>query len=233
MIQCRNLSKSFVMHMRGGVAIHAFTDVSFNLREGEFVGVSGPSGTGKSSLLKCIYRTYLPTSGHVWYTDQHDEVVDLACADEQTVMRLRAQEIGYVSQFLPVIPRVSALDTITNSMTAKGFAREDSEDKAKDLLERLGIPESLWNMFPSTFSGGEKQRINIIHAVISQPRVLLLDEPTASLDARSAQAVIELVRELKDEGTAMIGVFHDAELLKSLSDRVVHMRCPNAVEVVA
>ena len=223
MIRCEGLGKSFVMHVRGGKTIQAFSDVNFELHEGEFVGVSGPSGSGKSSLLKCIYRTYLPTSGHIWYTELDGERVDIASADDHTILRLRSQELGYISQFFPVIPRVSALDTITNAMTAKGFDREDAEDQAKDLLERLGIPESLWNMFPSTFSGGEKQRINIIHGVISRPRVLLLDEPTASLDARSATAVIGLIRELKRDGTAMVGVFHDEELLSGLSDHVIHM----------
>jgi alpha-D-ribose 1-methylphosphonate 5-triphosphate synthase subunit PhnL len=218
MIRCEGLTKTFRLHMRGGAEIDAFRDVSFTVAGGEFLGVSGASGSGKSSLLKCLYRTYLPTAGFLWYTDQIGDVIDLAAADDHTVIGLRRQEIGYISQFFPVIPRVSALDTIVNGMVSRGFPREESAELARELLGRLGIHPSLWDMFPSTFSGGEKQRINIINAVISRPRLLLLDEPTASLDAASAAEAVSLIRELREEGTTMIGVFHDRTLLASLSD---------------
>ena len=211
------------MHMRGDTRIEAFRDVSFILAAGQFLGVSGPSGSGKSSLLKCLYRTYLPTTGAIWYTDGRSETRNLAAEDDHVILRLRRQEIGYVSQFFPVIPRVSALDTIANGMVARGFPRVESDKRARELLARLAIPRSLWDMFPSTFSGGEKQRINIIHAVIAQPRMLLLDEPTASLDAASAREAVSLISELKAQGTAMIGVFHDTALLSRLSDQVVEM----------
>ena len=210
--------------MRGGTRIEAFRDVSFTLAEGQFLGVSGPSGSGKSSLLKCLYRTYLPSTGAIWYTDGRAETRNLAATDEHAILDLRRQEIGYVSQFLPVIPRISALNTIANGMVARGFPRPESEERARGLLARLGIPRALWDMFPSTFSGGEKQRINIIHAIIAQPRLLLLDEPTASLDTASAREAISLILELKKQGTTMIGVFHDAELLSRLSDQLIEMR---------
>jgi alpha-D-ribose 1-methylphosphonate 5-triphosphate synthase subunit PhnL len=222
-VRCEGLSKAFVLQTRGGTRIQAFADVSFGLSEGEFLGVSGPSGAGKSSLLKCLYRTYLPSAGCVWYTDSSAQTRDLASAPDHAIIRLRRQEIGYIAQFFPVIPRVSALDTISNSMVMRGFPREASLQRARDLLERLAIPRPLWDLSPSTFSGGEKQRINIIHAVIARPRLLLLDEPTASLDAASAQEAVSLIRELKKEGTAMIGIFHDRALLMSLSDQVLAM----------
>ena len=222
-IRCESLSKTFVIHVRGGTRLQAFRDVSFTAEKGTFLGIRGPSGSGKSSLLKCLYRTYVPSSGEIWYTDAGRETRNLAAADEHTILRLRRQEIGYVSQFFPVIPRVSALDTIANGMVARGFPREESTARARDLLGRLSIPRPLWDMFPSTFSGGEKQRINIIHAVIAQPRLLLLDEPTASLDPDSAREAVSLILELKNQGTAMIGVFHDAALLSRLSDQVVEM----------
>ena len=223
MIRVQGLTKTFRMHVRGGAHLCAFRDVSFRVAPGEFVGVSGPSGSGKSSLLKCVYRTYLPTEGEIWYTDAGSATRNLAVEDEHVIMRLRRQEIGYVSQFFPVIPRVSALDTIANGMVARGFAREDSEERARSLLARLGIPRSLWDMFPSTFSGGEKQRLNIIHAVITEPRLLLLDEPTASLDAASAREAVALFQEMKARGTAVIGVFHDRALRDRLSDQVLEM----------
>jgi len=224
MIRGEGLSKTFHMHIRGGTRIEAFRDVSFSVAPGEFLGVSGPSGSGKSSLLKCLYRTYLPSAGAAWYTSAAGRELDLAHEDEHAILALRRLEIGYISQFFPVIPRVSALDTIANSAVARGLSRHDSLARARELLERLSIPRPLWDMFPSTFSGGEKQRINIIHAVIAQPRLLLLDEPTASLDVASAAAAVSLILELKQKGTAMIGVFHDKVLLARLSDNQVEMR---------
>ena len=223
MIRCEGLAKYFLMHLRDGTRIEAFRDVSFRLCAGEFLGISGPSGAGKSSLLKCLYRTYLPTRGAIWYTDPQGWTRDLAAADEHEVLHLRRQQIGYISQFFPVIPRISALDTIVNSVVARGFSRDAGLLRAQELLERLAIPRQLWQMSPSTFSGGEKQRINIIHAVIARPRLLLLDEPTASLDSRSTAEAVALIRELKKDGTAMIGVFHDAALLGSLSDSLLEL----------
>ncbi|HVP17674.1 MAG TPA: phosphonate C-P lyase system protein PhnL [Spirochaetia bacterium] len=230
MIRCEGLSKTFLMHIRGGTRIEAFRDVSFQLSAGEFLGIRGPSGAGKSSFLRCLYRTYLPSAGAVWYTDSAEVTHDLAAADEHTILGLRRQEIGYISQFFPVIPRVSALDTIANNMVFRGFPREASLERTRELLERLSIPRRLWEMSPSTFSGGEKQRINIIHAIIARPRLLLLDEPTSSLDSATAHEAVLLIRELKEKGTAMIGVFHDTALLSSLSDRVLTMSPARAGE---
>ena len=223
-LRCDGLSKTFHMHLRGGARIEAFRDVSLSVQSGQFLGVSGPSGSGKSSLLKCLYRTYLPSSGAIWYTDSLARTVDLSSAADDTILGLRRTEIGYVSQFFHVLPRVSALDTIANGMVARGFSRPESEGRARSLLARLGIPPALWSLFPSTFSGGEKQRLNIINAVISRPRLLLLDEPTASLDAASASEAISLILELKQQGTAIIGVFHDRPLLDRLSDQVVELK---------
>ena len=131
MVHCEGLSKTFLMHMRGSTRIEAFRDVCFTVEKGQFLGVSGPSGSGKSSLLKCLYRTYLPSAGRIWYTDAESETRDLASADEHIILKLRRQEIGYASQFFPVIPRVSALNTIANGMVARGFPRPESERRAR------------------------------------------------------------------------------------------------------
>lgn len=219
MLEIVNLSKEFHMHIRDGKTIVSLKEVSFRVKEGEFLGLTGPSGIGKSSLLKCIYRTYVPTSGEIWYRDRLGSRINLASADEHEVLRLRKDEIGYISQFLHVIPRVSAIDVIAGALAGKGYDRKVSEEKAKEYLTRVGIPASLWEMFPSTFSGGEKQRLNIIHAIISKPRLLLLDEPTASLDANTKNEVVSLILELKNEGTAMVGVFHDHETMLRLADK--------------
>ena len=218
MLHVIGLSKEFLMHIRGGKKIVSFRNVSFSLKKGEFLGLTGPSGIGKSSLLKCIYRTYIPTAGKILYTTEPGEIVNLADADEHAILDLRESEIGYISQFLHVIPRVSAFDVIAGALASKGFNRRLCEEKAGEYLRRVGIPQTLWEMYPSTFSGGEKQRLNIIHAIISKPRLLLLDEPTASLDANTKREVIALIEDLKKEGTSMIGVFHDHETMKKLAD---------------
>jgi alpha-D-ribose 1-methylphosphonate 5-triphosphate synthase subunit PhnL len=223
MLEVINLSKEFLMHIRGGKKIISFSNVSFSLKRGEFLGLTGPSGIGKSSLLKCIYRTYIPTSGDVLYTDRSGNGINIASADEHSILKLREHEIGYISQFLRVIPRVSAFDVVVNALNSKGFDRKICEVKAGEYLKRVGIPETLWEMYPSTFSGGEKQRLNIVHAIVSKPRLLLLDEPTASLDAGSKREVVSLLEDLKNEGTTMVGVFHDHETMKKLADSQLNL----------
>ena len=218
MIQVRNLTKKFVMHSRGGVEIPGFQNVSLDARAGELIAVTGPSGIGKSSLLKCIYRTYLPTNGSILYEKADGETVDLAKADDREMIRLRYEEMGYVSQFFHVLPRVPAMEILMEPLTERGVSREEAEEKAAELLEYVGLGRTLWNMYPSTFSGGEKQRLNILHGIITKPRFLLLDEPTASLDRGYKGKVMELILRLKEQGTAMIGVFHDRDALEALTD---------------
>lgn len=218
MLQIQGLSKQFIMHIRDDAQIEGFSDISLNLTAGKLIAVTGPSGSGKSSLLKCIYRTYLPTGGHAFYQALDGNTYDLAQADAWDIIQLRRSEMGYVSQFFSVIPRVSALDILISAQTARGISPRDAEDRAKDHMDRVGIGRQLWNMYPATFSGGEKQRLNIIHALITRPRLLLLDEPTASLDARSKAWVMDLILELKREGTAMLGVFHDQEAIHYMAD---------------
>jgi len=221
MLHVNRLSKTFTIHNLGGKSIEGFRDVSFQLCQGEFLGLSGPSGSGKSSVLKCIYRTYLPTSGEVAYTPDDGESVRLESMPEQDFLRLRHREIGHVSQFLRVIPRVSALDVVAEPLLRRGMAPLQARTRARALLERLRIPFYLFDAYPATFSGGEQQRINIARAVIWTPRLLLIDEPTASLDKGSEKIVIEMLRELKQTGTSMIGIFHDRELMQSVADRVL------------
>lgn len=215
------LAKKFVLHTREGKIIDALRDLSLEVREGEFLGLSGPSGSGKSTILKCVYRTYMPTQGSVWYESDLYGKVDLAALSEHAIIELRKQEIGFVSQFLKVIPRVSALEIVAEPLLSRnGILPEKARLKAAELLERLHIPPQLFDAYPVTFSGGEQQRINIARAVIWRPKVLLLDEPTASLDQRSASIVRDILKEIRDEGTTMIGIFHDTAMLKTVADRI-------------
>jgi alpha-D-ribose 1-methylphosphonate 5-triphosphate synthase subunit PhnL len=220
-----NLSKDFTLHILGGKNIEACRNVSFNVPKGTFLGLSGPSGAGKSTVLKCIYRTYLPSSGSVWYDSAEYGRIDLANLPDRAVIDIRTREIGYVSQFLKVIPRVSALDVVMEPILARnGVTREEARNRAVGLLERLRIPEHLFDAYPATFSGGEQQRINIAHAVSWNPRLLLLDEPTSSLDPGSVGLVLELLSELRQVGTTMIGIFHDRELMETVTDSVFAIR---------
>ncbi len=218
MLKIDGLSKAFVIHIRQDAQIDGFDDVSLSLKAGKLIAVTGPSGSGKSSLLKCVYRTYAPTGGHAYYTRADGSKIDLATAKPWEIIRLRNAELGYVSQFFSVIPRVSAMDILIHTQTARGVAHEAAREKAAEYLDRVGIAQRLWDMYPATFSGGEKQRLNIANALITRPRLLLLDEPTASLDARSKEWVMGLILDLKAEGTAMIGVFHDEIAIRTLAD---------------
>jgi alpha-D-ribose 1-methylphosphonate 5-triphosphate synthase subunit PhnL len=217
-LQVKNVSKNFTMHIRGGVVISSFAGVSFETKAASLLALTGPSGIGKSSLLKCIYRSYLPSSGEILYTAKNGRTIDLASAGDWEILTLRHCEIGYVSQFFHVMPRVSALEILIEPLVSRGAEREEALDRAKEMLSRVGLGKTLWDMFPSTFSGGEKQRLNILHAIITKPRLLLLDEPTASLDRLYKERIMEMILALKAEGTAMVGVFHDRDALLALSD---------------
>ncbi len=224
MIIVENLSKSFTLHTLGGKQIRACRDISFRVPPGGFLGLSGPSGVGKSTVLKCIYRTYLASSGTIRFNSTACGWVDLAALPDRAVIDIRDREMGYVSQFLKVIPRVSALEVVMEPILSRNsVSRDTARQRAVDLLERLRISSHLFDAYPATFSGGEQQRVNIARAVSWKPRLLLLDEPTASLDQNSIGVVLEILRELRDEGTTMIGIFHDTTLLTSVADSVCHI----------
>jgi alpha-D-ribose 1-methylphosphonate 5-triphosphate synthase subunit PhnL len=223
MLDVRNLSKTFIIHILGGKVIEGFGSVSFRVAPGEFLGLAGRSGSGKSSVLKCIYGTYLPTTGEAWFASESRGTVNLAAGHEQTVLQIRDREMGYVSQFLRVIPRVAAVDVVAEPLLRLGTDPGEARRRASALLERLTIPARLHDAYPATFSGGEQQRINIARAVIWEPRLLLLDEPTASLDRGSQEIVIGLLKELKQKGTSMIGIFHDRASMEAIADNVLEM----------
>ena len=223
MLQIRNLKKSFYMHVGEEKTIECLDSVSITIRAGEALAIIGPSGAGKSSLLKCIYGTYLTTAGSILYTDSENTTHDLSNMDLQTMRRLRTNEIGYVSQFFHVIPRIAAIDILSEPLINRGVQSDAAIARARELLSIVGIPESLWHMYPSTFSGGEKQRLNIIYGIITQPRLVLLDEPTASLDPVSKERVLSLISELKERGSIIIGAFHDYAAMRVVADQSYHI----------
>lgn len=223
LLAVHNLTKTFTMHTLHSRVIKGCTDVSFTLATGEVLGLSGPSGTGKSSILKCIYRAYLPSAGEIHYSSERLGRVDLGRIDDHQMIMLRQHEIGYVTQFLKVIPRVSAVDTVAEPLLHKGVSLAEARSRATSLLKQLYIPENLFDACPVTFSGGEQQRVNFAAGVISSPRLLLLDEPTASLDVKTRQAVIDILNRLKEQGTTMIAIFHEHQIMDAIADRLYQM----------
>lgn len=214
------VAKSFTMHLRGGIRLPVVAGVSFALKSGECAVLGGPSGAGKSSILKMVYGNYAVDEGQIIVS--HDgELVDLASASPRTVLAIRRDTIGYVSQFLRTVPRVSALDVVAEPLVARGEAKEAARARARELLARLNLPERLWVLPPATFSGGEQQRVNIARGFITAHPMLLLDEPTASLDAKNREVVIGMIEEKKKEGVALLGIFHDADVREAVADQVI------------
>ncbi|KAA3442097.1 phosphonate C-P lyase system protein PhnL [Mesorhizobium sp. SARCC-RB16n] len=213
------LTKAFTLHTQGGIILPVFKDIELTVRAGECVCLHGPSGAGKSTLLRSLYANYKPDAGQI-LVDHQGETVDLLAAEPWEVVEIRRSTIGYVSQFLRVIPRVTALAVVSEPAIAKGMPADEVKARAKSLLTRLRIPERLWSLAPATFSGGEQQRVNIARGFIIDYPILLLDEPTASLDAANRETVVELIREAKSRRTAIVGIFHDEEVRNAVADRL-------------
>ena len=220
MIDISNAQKTFTMHLQGGVQLPVVRGVCFQVKAGECVVLSGPSGAGKSSILKMIFGNYRCDGGRIGVLHEGRQI-DLARAEPRQILSVRRATIGYVSQFLRAVPRVATIDVVAEPLIANGVARADAREQAGSLLGILNIPERLWALPPSTFSGGEQQRVNIARGFISELPILLLDEPTASLDAVNRAVVVDLIDEKKRAGVAMVAIVHDDEIRNLIADRVV------------
>ncbi len=223
LLEIKNLKKEFIIH-HAEKHIKSCDDVNFALREGAFIGIVGRSGAGKSTVLRCIYRTYLPTAGNIWFQSAQFGRVDLAVTDERHILSLRQQEIGYVSQFLNIMPRVTAREHVETALLSVGATPEDAKKRATEMLAYFRLPTSLWDIYPNTFSGGERLRLNLAHAMVKKPRLLLLDEPTASLDDQTKLLVKDLLLSLKGNGTSMLGIFHDLAFMDGVCDEVYRLQ---------
>ena len=214
------VDKTFTMHLQGSQRLPVLTRLAFEVHAGECVALGGASGAGKSSILKMVYGNYAVNRGSIQLR-AGGRVIDIAAAGPREVLAARRDTVGYVSQFLHCVPRVAALQIVAEPLIERGELVAAARDRAAELLARLAIPERLWALPPATFSGGEQQRVNIARGFVTELPLLLLDEPTASLDARNREAVTGLIREKLGRGTAVLGIFHDAEVRDAVADRVV------------
>jgi alpha-D-ribose 1-methylphosphonate 5-triphosphate synthase subunit PhnL len=219
MIRADGLTKTFILHTQGGTAIPVFRDIALTVRAGEVVALHGPSGAGKSTLLRTLVANYRPDAGHV-RVRHGGGWVDMVTAPPRHVLAVRRHTVAHVSQFLRVIPRVPTLDVVAEPLLALGEDRTAARVRAGALLARLNIPERLWSLAPATFSGGEQQRVNVARGFVSSRPILLLDEPTASLDRANRDIVVDLIREARDAGAAVVGIFHDAEVRAAVGARL-------------
>jgi alpha-D-ribose 1-methylphosphonate 5-triphosphate synthase subunit PhnL len=218
-----DVAKTFTMHLRGGIRLPVVAQVSFSVAAGECVVLGGPSGAGKSSILKMVYGNYAADEGQI-IVDHGGRLVDIVSADPRTVIAVRRDTVGYVSQFLRTVPRVAAIDVVAEPLVQRGADHETARGRAAGLLAELNLPEKLWELPPATFSGGEQQRVNIARGFITDHPVLLLDEPTASLDAVNRAVVVAMIAKKKKAGTALLGIFHDEEVREAVADRIVDVR---------
>ncbi|NVO25288.1 phosphonate C-P lyase system protein PhnL [Donghicola mangrovi] len=216
MIRIENLSKSFTLHNQSGVVIPVMAGAHLAVQPGECVALTGQSGSGKSTLMRMIYGNYLAAGGSIMVGD-----VDVAKASPREIIRLRRETLGYVSQFLRVVPRVPTRTVVAEPLLALGIPSDQAHARAEHLLEQLNIPQRLWSLSPTTFSGGEQQRVNIARGFAHDYPALLLDEPTASLDAKNREVVLSLIEAAKARGAAIVGIFHDEAARDRVCDRTV------------
>ncbi|MGB3814662.1 MAG: phosphonate C-P lyase system protein PhnL [Shinella sp.] len=226
------VAKSFTMYLRDGIRLPVMSNVAFSVKAGECVVLGGPSGIGKSSLLKMVYGNYGVDSGQI-LVDHEGKLLDLATADPRTILAVRRITLGYVSQFLRTVPRVAAVDVVAEPLAARGVDALEARAAAEAMLARLNLPRELWQLPPATFSGGEQQRVNIARGFITDHRILLLDEPTASLDAKNRAVVVEMIAEKKAAGVALLGIFHDEDVREKAADRIIDVSAFSPRKAVA
>jgi alpha-D-ribose 1-methylphosphonate 5-triphosphate synthase subunit PhnL len=227
LLHMQAVSKQFVLHLQSNTVLPVLKDFDLQLMPGECVRLSGPSGMGKSTVLKLAFGNYRASAGRIWVRDAQEPAIDITQANARTVLHLRSQTMGYVSQFLRVIPRVAAIDIVAEPLLEGGaslYSAEQAREVAAQWLTRLRIAPSLWQLPPATFSGGEQQRINIARSFIKPRPLLLLDEPTASLDPENTQTVIDLISEARAQGVGILGIFHDSLVAQAVASRTVAMQ---------
>ncbi len=216
------LVKTFTLHNQGGLRLPVLAGIDLAVAAGECVALHGPSGVGKSTLLRALYGNYLVTRGHI-LVRHDDQGIDVSTAPPHLVLEVRQRTMGFVSQFLRVIPRIATLDLVAEPLRRLGVDAAAARERAGRLLDRLAIPRRLWELPPANFSGGEQQRVNIARGLVAEYPILLLDEPTAALDSANRDAVAELIDAARRSGAAIIGIFHDRAVREAVGTRIVEI----------
>jgi alpha-D-ribose 1-methylphosphonate 5-triphosphate synthase subunit PhnL len=222
MLRTEGLSKSFTLHLRGGMRLPVLTGIDLEVAKGECVVLAGPSGAGKTTLMRSLYGNYRAGGGRI-HVRHREQIIDLASASPREILAVRHETLGYVSQFLRVVPRVPALDIVSEALTAHGVDAGEARERAAAILLRFNIPRRLHGIPPATFSGGEQQRVNLARGFIAGHPILLLDEPTASLDSENRAVVTGMVAEAKAKGTAIVAICHDEDVRDVIADRLFHL----------
>lgn len=230
-LQLDGYAKFFTLHSQSKL-IPSAHEVNLTVYASQLTALTGPTGAGKSSVLKGIFRTYLPSAGRILYRARNGNVIDMARAEEYQVLELRRAEISCVTQFLHCLPRQAALDVVAKPLCLLGATREIARERAGQILTQLNLPERLWSVSPANFSGGEKQRVNLARGLVTSPRLILLDEPTASLDPATAELVLELITQVKRRGAAILAIFHDPEITRRLADSVIELQPASSIEEI-
>jgi alpha-D-ribose 1-methylphosphonate 5-triphosphate synthase subunit PhnL len=232
LLHANGVYKTFLLHLQGGVRLEVLRGATLSVAKGEGLALSGPSGAGKSTMLRALYRNYLADAGEIW-VHHRGAMVDIVTAPAETMIEIRRETLGYVSQFLRAMPRISALDIVAAAAIDRGVAPSEAREAAAEMLLRLGIAPRLHSLPPATFSGGEQQRVNLARAFICDWPILLLDEPTASLDAGNRDVVIGLINEAKARGAAIIGIFHESLVREAVTDRQVQFQLDTCEKAIA
>ncbi len=210
MIEVKNLYKSFGKNNE----IKVLKGIDIKIEKGEKVVVIGPSGGGKSTFLRCLNMLEVPTDGEIWF---EGKLVD---SKKRDINKLR-QKMGMVFQHFNLFPHLTILDNITIAPIKLGLMnKKDAEERARQLLERIGLSDKA-NAYPSQLSGGQKQRIAIVRALAMNPSVLLFDEPTSALDPEMVGEVLELMKELANEGMTLVVVTHEMGFAKEVGSRIL------------
>jgi len=230
-LRVEGYSKYFNLHEQGKIIPSSY-NVNLEVYAGKLTALIGQTGAGKSTVLKGIFRSYLPSSGRLLYRTASQHLIDLALADEHQILELRRTEISFVTQFLHALPRQATEDVVAQPLIQRGMCKAKALEIVHKTLAAMNLPERLWSISPATFSGGERQRVNLARGLVSRPRLLLLDEPTASLDPKTTECVVRLIENLKAKGVAMLAIFHHPDLVERMADNVVQLDPPVGIENV-